>query len=114
MARHPRKATRSKLASDTALARRKLATAALARRLALSELTALTIDGMPVTAVLPAEGLVKLQTVLQVYPVGESTWWEGVREGRYPKPVHIGVKSRAWRVADIRRLIAAAEPASTT
>ena len=56
---------------------------------------------------LPPEGLVRLRTVLSVFPVGESTWWAGIKSGRFPKPVHIGVKSRAWRVADIRALIAA-------
>jgi predicted DNA-binding transcriptional regulator AlpA len=69
------------------------------------------LDGVPVTAVLPAEGLVKLATVLSVYPVGESTWWAGIKAGTYPRPVHIGVKGRAWRVSDIRALIRAAADA---
>lgn len=25
-----------------------------------------------------------------IIPVGKSTWWEGVRSGRYPKPVKLG------------------------
>jgi predicted DNA-binding transcriptional regulator AlpA len=70
-----------------------------------------TLDGVAVTAVLPAEGLIKLRSVLAVYPVGESTWWAGIRAGKYPKPVHIGVKSRAWRVTDIRALIESAPEA---
>ncbi len=41
-------------------------------------------------------------------PVSRSTWWAGVRSGRYPKPVKIGKRSTAWRVEDIRALIASA------
>lgn len=41
-----------------------------------------------------------------VIPVSKSTWWEGVRSGRYPKPVKIGPRATAWRVEDIRALIA--------
>lgn len=41
-----------------------------------------------------------------VIPVGKSTWWAGVRSGRYPKPVKLGPRTTAWRVEDIRALIA--------
>lgn len=40
-----------------------------------------------------------------VYPVSKSTWWAGVRSGRFPKPVKLGVRITAWRVEDIRALI---------
>ncbi len=39
-------------------------------------------------------------------PVSKSTWWAGVRSGRYPKPVKLGERITAWRVEDIRALIA--------
>lgn len=42
-----------------------------------------------------------------IYPVSKSTWWQGVRTGRYPKPVKLGERITAWRVEDIRALIAA-------
>jgi prophage regulatory protein len=38
-------------------------------------------------------------------PVGKSTWWAGVRTGRFPKPVKLGPKTTAWRVEDIRALV---------
>ena len=56
-------------------------------------------------ASLPAEGLVRLRTVLQFIPVGKTTWWEGIRAGRYPAPVKIGTRAVAWDVAEIRALI---------
>lgn len=62
-------------------------------------------EEQPLPVILPAEGLIRLPTVLSVYPVARSTWWKGIREGRYPPPVRIGAKSVAWRVNDIRRLI---------
>jgi hypothetical protein len=40
-------------------------------------------------------------------PVKKSCWWEGVRTGRFPKPVKLG-RCTMWRVEDIRALIASA------
>lgn len=37
-------------------------------------------------------------------PVSKSTWWAGVRSGRYPKPIKIGKRCTAWRLADVLRL----------
>jgi predicted DNA-binding transcriptional regulator AlpA len=37
--------------------------------------------------------------------VSKSTWWAGVKEGRYPQPVKLGRRITAWRVEDIRKLI---------
>jgi len=39
-------------------------------------------------------------------PVSRSTWWAGVKEGRYPQPIRtLGLRITAWRVEDIRTLI---------
>lgn len=54
---------------------------------------------------LPATGFVRLPTVLAVIPVSKSTWWAGVREGRFPRPVKITPRCTAWRVEDIYALI---------
>ena len=37
--------------------------------------------------------------------VSESTWWNGVRSGRFPKSVKLGPRTTAWRCEDIRALI---------
>tara|TARA_E500000331_G_scaffold36393_1_gene30292 strand:+ start:971 stop:1168 length:198 start_codon:yes stop_codon:yes gene_type:complete len=55
---------------------------------------------------LPETGFVRLPTVLKVFPVSKSTWWAGVKADLYPKPVKLGPKITAWRVEDIRQLIA--------
>lgn len=62
-----------------------------------------------VNHILPEMGFVRLPSILQVYPVSKSHWWAGVKEGRYPKPVKLGPKITAWRVEDIRELIASSE-----
>ncbi len=59
---------------------------------------------------LPEEGFVRLPTVLHHVPVGKSTWWEGVKSGRFPKPVKLGPRITAWRVEDIRTLIRSFRP----
>ena len=56
--------------------------------------------------VLPPEGFVRLPVVIKVMGMGKTTWWMGVREGRFPKPVKLGPRMSAWRVEDIRALIA--------
>lgn len=53
----------------------------------------------------PQEGFVRLPQILSVIPVSASSWWRGVKSGKYPSPVKIGVRTTAWRVADIRQLI---------
>jgi len=40
-----------------------------------------------------------------IFPVCRSTWWAGVKSGRYPQPVKLGERCTGWRVEDIRALI---------
>ena len=54
---------------------------------------------------IPSTGFMRLPAVLAVIPVSKSTWWAGVKSGRYPKPVKLGERITAWRVEDIRVLI---------
>ena len=50
--------------------------------------------------------LMKLPEVLALYPVSRAGWYQGVKDGRYPAPVKLGVRSVAWRRTDLERLIA--------
>lgn len=44
-----------------------------------------------------------------IIPVSRSTWWAGVKSGRYPQPTRsLGVRITAWRVEDIVALIQSA------
>ena len=56
-------------------------------------------------AAMPATGFLRLPAVLSLIPVGRSTWWAGIKSGRYPKPVKLGPRMSAWKVEDVRSLI---------
>lgn len=51
------------------------------------------------------EGLIRIGEVLKMIPVAESTWWAGVKAGRYPQPVKLGSRTTCWKMSDIRNLI---------
>lgn len=68
---------------------------------------------------LPETGFLRLTQIIgdstaeppipAIIPVSKSTWWAGVRTGRYPQPIRtLGARITAWRVEDIRALIQAA------
>lgn len=40
-------------------------------------------------------------------PVSRSTWWAGVKSGRFPKPISLGPKVTCWRESDIAALVEA-------
>lgn len=54
---------------------------------------------------LPETGFVRLPQILHFVPVGKSTWWNGVKSGRFPKAVKLGPKTTAWKAEDIRQLL---------
>ena len=57
---------------------------------------------------LPDTGFLRLNSILAPkgpIPVSKSTWWAGVKTGRFPKPIKLGPRITAWRVEDIRALI---------
>jgi predicted DNA-binding transcriptional regulator AlpA len=56
----------------------------------------------------PETGLVRLSSIIAPrgpIPVGRSTWWAGVKSGRFPQPVKLGPRVTAWRCEDISALI---------
>ena len=57
------------------------------------------------TDTFPEIGYLRLKQVLHFIPVSKSTWWAGVENGRFPKPIKLGPRMSAWRAEDIRTLI---------
>lgn len=56
----------------------------------------------------PQTGFVRLSSILAPFgpmPVSKSTWWAGVKSGRYPQPVKLGSRITAWRVEEILALL---------
>lgn len=45
--------------------------------------------------------LLRLQQVLERIPVSKSTWWAGVRSGRFPESIRMGERCTMWRESDI-------------
>ena len=40
-----------------------------------------------------------------ILPISKSSWWDGVRSGRFPKAVKIGANTTVWREDEIRSLV---------
>ncbi len=56
--------------------------------------------------VLPEVGYLRLsQIVPSIIPIAKSSWWAGVKSGRYPQPVKLSPRCTAWDVRDIRGLL---------
>lgn len=74
------------------------------------------------TNILPETGLVRLAQILgdrkkgipPIIPVSKSSWWAGVKSGRYPKPIKLGERTTCWNVLDIRQLIQQSTPVAVT
>jgi predicted DNA-binding transcriptional regulator AlpA len=55
----------------------------------------------------PQTGFVRLSKILAPQgpiPVSKSTWWQGVKDGRFPKPQKLGPRTTVWKAQDIRAL----------
>jgi prophage regulatory protein len=64
-------------------------------------------------ATLPETGFLRIWHIVgnkknntpALIPVSRTTFLNGVKSGKYPKPVKLGQRTTAWRVEDIRKLI---------
>ena len=57
---------------------------------------------------LPRTGFIRLKSIVAPngpIPVSKSTWWAGVKDGRFPKPVKLGERITVWRAEDIWALL---------
>jgi predicted DNA-binding transcriptional regulator AlpA len=55
-----------------------------------------------------AAGLLRLAAIVGPHgliPISKSSWWAGVRSGRFPPPRRLGARTVAWRASDIEALI---------
>lgn len=54
------------------------------------------------------ERLLRLSDILAPrgpIPVSKSSWWVGVRSGRYPRPFKLSSRVTVWRMRDITALV---------
>jgi len=55
---------------------------------------------------LPDTGFVRLSTILKIIPVSRATWYAGMKERQFPKPIKlVGKRIAVWRVEDIKQLV---------
>lgn len=64
---------------------------------------------------MPSEGFLRERQILgdpkaeppvpAIIPIAHSTWWNGIKCGRYPRGIKLGPKTTVWRVSDIRALL---------
>lgn len=70
---------------------------------------------MALSASLPETGFLRLPQIIgnskakppipALIPVSKTTWWQGVKSGKFPKAVKLGERTTAWRIEDIRAYI---------
>lgn len=41
----------------------------------------------------------------RLLPMSRSSWWQGVKDGKYPQPIKYGPRITAWRGSDIKRFL---------
>ena len=64
---------------------------------------------------LPSDGYLRLSQIIGrpqanppvpgIIPVSASTWWAGVKSGKFPAPVKLSANVTAWKISDIRALM---------
>lgn len=51
---------------------------------------------------LPEIGFIREADLRKIVPIGATTLWRWVREGKFPKPVKLSERVTAWRAEDVR------------
>jgi predicted DNA-binding transcriptional regulator AlpA len=47
------------------------------------------------------------QNIEAIIPVSKSSWWAGIKTGRYPKGIKLGKRTTVWKKSDILNLVTA-------
>jgi prophage regulatory protein len=53
---------------------------------------------------LPEAGLLRVNQILRFIPISRSSWWAGVKSGRYPKPFKLSERTTVWKSQDIKSI----------
>lgn len=80
--------------------------------LGVKTFTALKVN--PPIHQLPEDGFLRLEQITgnpkkgipAIIPIGKSTFLKRVKDGVFPAPVKLGERTVAWKIQDIRALIA--------
>ena len=50
-------------------------------------------------------GFLRVPQILKLIPIGRSTWWRWIADGKAPKGIKLGEKTTVWKAEDINALI---------
>ena len=56
----------------------------------------------------PTDALVRIGKIIGpngIIPVSRSSFYQGIRDGIYPKAVRLGKRTSAWRMSELLRVI---------
>jgi prophage regulatory protein len=56
----------------------------------------------------PSDALVRIEKIVGpngIIPVSRSAFYQGIKEGIYPKPVRLGKRTSAWRMSELLLVI---------
>ena len=51
------------------------------------------------------ESFLRLPQVLAIFPISRSAWWQGCKDGKYPKPIILGPRTTVWKATEIHALV---------
>ena len=54
---------------------------------------------------IPKHGFLRLKQVLLLIPISKSSWWAGVKEGRFPASIKLSARTTVWSAEDIFGLV---------
>jgi predicted DNA-binding transcriptional regulator AlpA len=49
--------------------------------------------------------MIKLPEVLSTVGMGRTAWYEGIKDGKYPKPIKRGRRDAVWLMSEIQKVI---------
>jgi len=48
-----------------------------------------------------AVAFLRLPQVLELIPIGKSTLWQKIKDGKFPKQIKLGSKISVWKASDV-------------
>jgi predicted DNA-binding transcriptional regulator AlpA len=63
------------------------------------------MNDLPIDGFLRLKQIIGTKTTPGIIPISKSSWWAGVKEGRFPQPIKLGKRTTVWRMSEIRLLV---------
>lgn len=56
-----------------------------------------------------AKNAEKYPAIPGILPISASSWWAGVKSGKYPAPVKLGARVTVWKASEVLALVEVAK-----